>query len=376
MSHPTRRNLLQAAGLGALAATLGLSACSTRAPAADAADAPSSGDASGTVTVTDQYGTTIELDGPVERIASAIIPVPSMIIAADRGADRITGINQVAAKFAQNGFLATMFPELLQTSVIAGQDFVPNVEEILKGNPDVVIQWGDKGDDIVEPLRAAGLPTILLRYGTQEDLEAWVTIFGDLLGTQDKAQRILDTFESDRALVARTVAGRAKPRTLHLYNAAEQTAASAAGSYMDYWIELAGGTNVAKDAGQGTTVEITQEQVLAWDPEVVTLGNFDPMTPADFMADPRWSTLSAVKNKRVHKVPNGGFAWDPPCNESNLMWQWAATVYHDGVDLGLRDKIRTTFDDLYGYEMSDADIDKVLHAESNAGSARWEVLSA
>lgn len=80
----------------------------------------------------------------------------------NRSTARNVGVNQVAISMASKGMLGTMFPQFLDTPVVAGNDFVPNVEHILSLNPDVVIQWGDKGDDIVAPLRNAGLKVILL----------------------------------------------------------------------------------------------------------------------------------------------------------------------------------------------------------------------
>ncbi|AVP69136.1 ABC transporter substrate-binding protein [Prescottella equi] len=372
----TRRDLMRSMGVAALAlGALGVTACSSRETvSATAADAATGG---GPVTIVDQYRNTVTFDTPVGRIASAIIPVPSMIIGSDQSTARNVGVNQVAISMASKGMLGTMFPQFLDTPVVAGNDFVPNVEHILSLNPDVVIQWGDKGDDIVAPLRNAGLKVILLKYGTQEDLEAWIRIFGELLGKKAEADAVLAKMADDRALVEKTATAHAAaaPRALYLYNAPE-IKVGADNSYMDFWIDLAGGRNVASGAGSGSSLGVTREQVLGWDPEVLILGNFEPTTPADVYADPKWASLSAVKNKRVYKAPIGGFSWDPPCNESNLMWLWVNSVFFPDVNHGLRERIRETYRALYAYDVTDADVDRVLQMPANSGSAGYDAFRA
>lgn len=374
-SAMTRRQLIRSMGVAAAAlGAFGATACSNRTPV-DSASATEG--TSGPFTVVDQYQNTITFDTPVGRIASAIIPVPSMIAGSDQSISRNVGVNSSAISLAKNGMLATMFPEFLDTPVVSGPDFVPNVEQILSLNPDVVIQWGDKGDDIVAPLRNAGLKVILLKYGTQEDLEAWINIFGDLLDKKEEAQAILASMSKDRQTVESiaTANSATAPRAMYFYSTPE-TKVSADNTYMDFWITLAGGKNVARGAGKGTSVAVTKEQVLTWDPEVLVLGNFDAATPQGVYDDPNWASLAAVKNKRVYKAPIGGFSWDPPCNESNLMWLWVAQIFYPdaSLDLDLRSRIRETYSALYAYEVSDVEIDRILHLEANSVSNGYDAF--
>ena len=73
-------------------------------------------------------------------------------------------------------------------------------------------------------------------------------------------------------------------------------------------------------------VGLDVEQVLRWDPEVILLGNFDPAMPQDIYSDPVWQNISAVRSRRVYKVPLGGYRWDPPGQESPLMWHWLSDI--------------------------------------------------
>lgn len=375
---PTRRTVLR--GLGAGAAAVGgaglLGACSSR----EVQDAAASASPAAGFTITDQRGKKISFDGPVKRIATAIIPSPSMLAAVDGSYTHIVGINESTVTANREGIFGTIFPESKKTTTIAGADFVPNVETVMGLEPDVVLQWADMGDEIIKPLEAAGLKVVGLTYGTQKMMETWVTFFGKLLGKDERAAGLLDWMNEEDAAVAKLVkpylaAGRQK--VLYLRASADGFTTAGGSDYVTHWTELAGGTNVAADVSADAP-QVSTEQIIAWDPEVIFLSAFDEKAPADIYADTSLSTVRAVRDRRVYKVPLGGYRWDPPCCESPLMWRWVAQVLHPEIAArnGLREKIRSTFTMLYGYDISAARTDDVLRLDLNTKSTGYAAFRA
>lgn len=375
----SRRTALRSALILLGGSALALTGCSTRdTHAADAApgtaDAPATGKGP---TITDQKGRTISFDAPVERIATTVIPAPSMIIAADQRISKIVAVNRASQMQAKNGLLAEMFPEIMDLPIAAaGNDFVPNIETIAAQNPDVVIQWAHMGDEIITPIEQAGLELLLIIYGTQEDLEYWVEMFTELVGKPERGEKILADMHRDRAAVEEAVGtAHRRPRAVNLFNYDEMQV-SGTESYMDFWLTLCGADNVGTKAGPGSSVKVSREELLAWDPEVVFIGNFSPATPEDMYDDPFFAEMPAVKNKRVYKIPNGGFAWDPPSNESNLMWQWAAQLLHpETADFDLRRAMKDSYSFLYDHKLTDEQIDRVLAIDANSGSANYDAFT-
>lgn len=45
-------------------------------------------------------------------------------------------------------------------------------------NPDLVWQWGHQGDDIITPMRNAGLTVATLDYGKEAYTQEWLTLMG------------------------------------------------------------------------------------------------------------------------------------------------------------------------------------------------------
>ena len=76
------------------------------------------------------------------------------------------------------------------------------------------------------------------------------------------------------------------------------------GSFIHQLLELAGGDNVAKDAGNAYP-RLSMEFVLQKDPEVLLFpsmgGQGAPET--DLAQWTRWTAMTAVKTKRLHFVP-------------------------------------------------------------------------
>jgi iron complex transport system substrate-binding protein len=118
------------------------------------------------------------------------------------------------------------------------------------------------------------------------------------------------------------------------------------------------------------------EQVLRWDPEVILLGNFDNAMPQDVYSDPVWQSISAVRSRRVYKVPLGGYRWDPPGQESPLMWHWLSGIAFPEARSGLRAKVTEYFRFLYNHEPTSEELDKILWTAGNSGSADYQQFNA
>ncbi len=376
VQHPAlpRRTMLRAA------ATLGGAALLSACGGGNGGSPPARSQRS--VSVTDQRGKTIRLPGPATRVVTVPIPAASMLIAIDQSARHLVGMQDASWTAIHDGIMATMFPAALKVRHdVADQDFAPNVETILALRPDVVVQWGDHGSGIITPLQNAGLTVLGLSYGSQDDLTAWIRLFAAILGKPERGRRILSRMDAElhqiRALPT-SAAGKGT-RILYFLQFKGGLQVAGAGTYNDYYIKLVGATNPASSSRsvQGFTgVDI--EEVLTWDPDIVLLGNFDDAVPADVYGDPVWQGVSAVRSRRVYKVPLGGYRWDPPGQESPLMWRWLWSVVHpDGQPAaGFRRRIVDYFQFLYGYRPSDQQMDTMLWTDVNDGSANYQQFHA
>ncbi|MEM7721099.1 MAG: ABC transporter substrate-binding protein [Pseudomonadota bacterium] len=329
------------------------------------------------ITFTDQFGRDVSLPSPSERLATIPIPAASMAVAVNGSPDPLVGMHRLSQTAIVEGILGDFFPQTEAIpSDIVGDGFMPNVEALLTVDPDLVLQWGTRGPDIVQPLEAAGLTVATLRYGREEDAAEWIGMMGMVLGQEDRSDMILDwRAEALEAMQARAagIAEADRPRTLYFLRYLSSFRVAGEGTYNDFWIELGGGDNVADDGFEGFN-DVNAEQIIAWDPEVIFLNGFEEeLSPEDVYSNPLFADLSAVQNRRVYKLPIGGYRWDPPNQESPLTWAWVGSLLHPDQPVdGLREEISARYEMLYGQTPNAAEIDGILRVEMNGGSAHYD----
>lgn len=332
----------------------------------------SSEETSGAIALTDQRGKSVELSGPADQIAFTVIPAPAILAAVDGSWDRIVGVNSSWSEAAAEGITPKIFDKANELKVIAGDDFVPNMEEILSLNPDVVVQWGDMGNDGVAPIESTGIPVVGLQYGTQEDLETWIDLFGTMVGKQDRAEEIINNMGKEaEELREKTAKFDTKPRVVQLSYSDSKLSVATKKDYAQHVFDLINAENVAADAVVDDA-GISPEQLINWDPEVIFLSAFDTAVPEDLYNDPRFADVSAVKNKKVYRTPLGVYRWQVPCAESPLFWNWAAALVHPELEVDLPDMMREQISYLYNYDVTQEDIDLTLRTDINNGSANYD----
>jgi hypothetical protein len=116
------------------------------------------------------------------------------------------------------------------------------------------------------------------------------------------------------------------------------------------------------------------ERVLTSDPDIILLMAwrlFWPShyeSPQEFMHDPRWQGLKAVRERRVYHVPGyggpGGMILRP------IYERWLAELAHpERMKPLVRHLLRERFLSEFNYRLTDDQIDDVLNIEENRGSA-------
>lgn len=331
------------------------------------------------ITITDQSDRQVTLEKPVERVVTIPIPAASMFMALDGSSDKLVGMHSKSKSALEEGILKEIFPESLDIrSDVVGEGFMPNVEELLSVNPDLVFQWAHLGADVVRPIEEAGLKVVTFKYGTEAYARQWLDIMGTILGKKDKSDALIAWRQEKQDAIAEKVANiptSEKPRVAYFLRFLSSFRVAGKGTYNDFYINLTGGQNVGQDASG--FVEVNVEQIMAWDPEVILLNGFEgDLTVDDVYDNPMLAGVSAVKNRRVYKIPLGGYRWDPPNQESPLMWEWLSMVLHPKrFDWPLREDIAEKYRFIYNYDLSERQIDAILRMQMNGAAANYSQFS-
>lgn len=325
--------------------------------------------------VLDQNNIPVQVPDKVSRVVTIPIPMASMLITIDGGSERLVAVNRSSHNDFVEGFLSTIYPEIVNIPYdIAGEGFVPSVETLALLHPDAVIQWGDRGDAIVKPIKDAGFPVLTMIYGKTSYVADWMRMVGNLLDKSVRGNELADWFESNyRKLENSTkeIQQKSRPKVVYLYRYSSGLMVAGKGSSYQGDIDISGGHNVAENLPGFAPVNV--EQLLIWNPDVILLNNFEGnLTPQMLYQDTRLKNLSAVINKKIYVYPRGGFRWDPPSQESILSLTWLSLLLNDKFAVGdFRDQMKKTYQLLYNYNLNDSQIDKILRIKDNEMSVNY-----
>jgi len=289
----------------------------------------------------------------------------------------IAGASASTVRTVTSGLLDRVFPDAarIPTRVAADGFFLPNVEEILRLRPDAVFQWAGRNDPAyLDPLDRAGLPVIGLRQTRAEaDYVSTARLVGAVSGRPDRAEELIERYRAraqalDAEVRAALAAGAPRRRVLYLWKSRPLVPIEGS-NYFSELIERAGGRNVAEAVRRPGSIGL--ETILAWDPEVVILFCCDRTRPADLYADPAWRAVSAVRQRRVYKVPSGGSRF-ADLVEGPLFSRWLAELLLPDLPSTLRGEFRATFREIYHHDLDDDALDHSLHRADNQDSAFYQ----
>ncbi|MDT8893568.1 ABC transporter substrate-binding protein [Halomonas sp. I1] len=249
------------------------------------------------ITVTDIAGREVTIDAPVERV---ILGEGRQIylLGALQPDEPFAGVVGWREDFSQAdpdnyAAYAERFPELKEIPTFGGfKDGTFDVEQAAALEPDVVLMnlearaaTEDAGYD--DKLAELDIPIVYVDF--REDPLAHtipsMRLMGELLGEEEDAEAFIAFAQAQMARVTETIetAGPERPRVFvdRAGGYSEDCCMSFGDGNFGEYVEIAGGTNIAKDIIPDTFGSLNPEQIIAADPQqvVVTGGNWDAYVP-------------------------------------------------------------------------------------------------
>lgn len=313
--------------------------------------------------VEDDAGHKVTVPDHVTHIADAWFAHHSVLMTLGAGGQIVATVNHPADR----PWMFKINPALNKALQIKGISF--NSEELLVRQTDVV--FVAKGNPDVAAYRQANIPVLEMAFTDYPSLEHSVRATADVLGTEQAHQRAAAynryLEDSVAAVLAKTVSlsEQQRPSVLHIQSL-NPLKVDGSDTLIDTWITLTGGKNAAHSI-KGNMKEVSPEMVLAWQPDIIILGQ-----GCGDIAQSRYaqlfSGLKAVKEEKVLPNPAGVFPWDRYGTESALQIQWAAHQLHpelfNGTDMVsiTRDFYRRFFD----YPLNSDEATRILHGQPPA----------
>jgi iron complex transport system substrate-binding protein len=213
------------------------------------------------------------------------------------------------------------------------------------------------------------IPVVLIDGSFSEVANAY-RLLGTCMGRVQRAEEIALYLEDIYARVQGAVAQVPKDERVRIYYAEGPLGLNTEPNTSQHAVAFqeAGGTMVAEvndDLGLGM-VDVSLEQVITWDPELIIAWDDKVQGGADeiIRENHNWATIKAVREGKVYTMPNNPFAWcdRPPGVNRWLGIQWMANLFYPKLyDVNMIEVVRDFYQRLYWVEqITDEEIQDML----------------
>lgn len=249
-----------------------------------------------------------------------------------------------------------------------------NYEAVIAANPTIAINSGKINDAMVSDCDALseslGIPVVAVDNELNNSAEAF-RFMGELLGVEDHAEELAQYAEQVFTDInALSDIPEEKKVSVYFGNGEDSLETAPRGSQHAQILDAINAVNVADlELGDGSRVQISAEQLLAWDPDVIVV-NGEPKADKsgssaaeDILSNPDYASLKALQDQKVYGTPNAPFSWvDRPAGPNRLIgMRWfSALIYPEYIKCDINEEIHKFFDLFYHVDLSDEQLENVL----------------
>jgi iron complex transport system substrate-binding protein len=247
---------------------------------------------------------------------------------------------------------------------LTGRGNTANLESVLALKPDLILDLGYADPTYVSLAdrvqEQTGIPYALLDGHFDRTVETY-RLLGQFVGRNEAADDLARYAAETIATVTGRIASVPAAQRPRVYYARGPRGLETGlgGSINVETIEMlarnvAGGTH-------GGLANVSIEQVLLWDPQVIV--TIDQDFAASAAHDPAWAPVAAVRAGRVHLSPKLPFGWvdfPPAVNRLVGLWWLAKIFYPDLFPEDLRALTRDFYTRFYHVTPDAAQIDRIL----------------
>ncbi len=309
--------------------------------------------------VTDMAGREVELPGEIGMVyaSGTATPIYLYSLAPEKLLGWSYDLNNIEK--------AIILPEYQNLPNFGMKDAV-NYEAIIAAGPSIAIVSGtpnaktiSEADDLTQSL---GIPVLVVDTDLLQTAAAF-RFLGDVLGFPDRGEALAAYCDATFADISAMEIGEEDRVRVYYGNGEGSLETAPAGSSHAQLLDLVRAVNVADlELGDGSRVQISAEQLLAWDPEVIlTIGEAKAnlsggSEAANLMANPIFATLQAVQEGKVYGIPNAPFNWvDRPAGPNRIIGvRWlSGLLYPEYLNFDVDEQVKEFFSLFYHVELTD-----------------------
>lgn len=337
----------------------------TAAESTQAEETSAASDANGEREITDMAGRSVVVPEEIDTVFSA--STVAGIFMYTLNPDKLIGWN-----YELNDLEKSVILEKYHDLPNFGMKDSINYEAVIAAGPDIAVNVGTINDKMISDCDklsdSLGIPVVAVDGDLASSAEAY-RFMGDLLGEEEQAEKLASYAEKTFADIEKMEIPEDKKVRIYYGNGEDSLETPPAGSSHGQIIDMVNAINVADlEMGEGSRVQISAEQLLAWDPDVIIV-NGEPkadMSGASaaetILANPDYASLKAVQDQKVYGTPNAPFSWmDRPMGPNRIIGiRWlSGLIYPEYLNFNVDEEVKEFFDLFYHVQLTDERLEKI-----------------
>ena len=322
-------------------------------------------DAAGEREITDMAGRTVVVPDEIETVFSS--STVTAIFMYTLAPDKLLGWN-----YELNELEKSIILEEYHDLPNLGMGDSINYEAVIAADPTIAVNVGTINDKMISDCdklsKSLGVPVVAVDGDLSASAEAY-RFMGELLGEEEQAEKLASYAEKTFADIEKMEVPEDKKVRIYYGNGEDSLETAPAGSAHGQIIDMVNAVNVADlEMGEGSRVQISAEQLLAWDPDVIVV-NGEPkadMSGASaaetILANPDYASLKAVQNQQVYGTPNAPFSWmDRPMGPNRIVGiRWlSGLIYPEYLNYNVDEEVKEFFDLFYHVQLTDEQLENI-----------------
>lgn len=322
-------------------------------------------DAAGEREITDMAGRTVVVPDEIETVFSS--STVTAIFMYTLAPDKLLGWN-----YELNELEKSIILEEYHDLPNFGMGDSINYEAVIAADPTIAVNVGTINDKMISDCdklsKSLGVPVVAVDGDLSASAEAY-RFMGELLGEEEQAEKLASYAEKTFADIEKMEVPEDKKVRIYYGNGEDSLETAPAGSAHGQIIDMVNAVNVADlEMGEGSRVQISAEQLLAWDPDVIVV-NGEPkadMSGASaaeaILANPDYASLKAVQDQQVYGTPNTPFSWmDRPMGPNRIVGiRWlSGLIYPEYLNYNVDEEVKEFFDLFYHIQLTDEKLENI-----------------
>jgi len=290
--------------------------------------------------VVDQLGRQVTIPDRVDRVVVLQHQTLNLLVQLDATGTMVGILSNWKQQLGDS--YQRLVPELTRIPTLGDLTHV-DIEKLVALHPQVVFVTNYAPQEMIEQIQRLGIAVIAisLRHDDKQQnrlnpeltdeeqaynqgLKEGIRLIGEVVNHQQQAEELVKATFSQRQQTADRLKTVSASQRIRVYMANPDLTTYGSGKYTGLMMAHAGALNVAAATVKGYK-QVSMEQIIAWDPQVIFVQDRYPQVIDEINQQPAWQAIDAVKHHRVYLMPEYAKAWGYPMPEALALGElWMA----------------------------------------------------